>query len=55
MGQGTLLEVRYGLGDRRGGPGQFVGNSGRFGTGRGTLEEVRDGLGDTPRGPGRVV
>ena len=38
--------------DPRGGLGQFVGPSWRFGTGRGTLGEVRVGWGD-PRGGSR--
>ena len=45
MGRGTLEEVRYMLGDPRGGPGRVLGPLERSGTGRGTLWEVQDGLG----------
>ena len=44
MGQGTLREVRDGLGDPRGGLGQVGGPLGRSGTGWGTFWEVQDGL-----------
>ena len=44
-GSGTLVEVRNGSVDPRGGPGLIGGPSGRFGTGWVTLVEVWDGLG----------
>ena len=40
----TIGVVRDGLGDPRGGLGQFVGPSARSETGRGTHREVRDSL-----------
>ena len=64
MGRGTLGEVREGLENPQGGPGQFGGTSGWSGTGLGptrksrtlprTLGEVRDGSGDPRGGPGPV-
>ena len=44
MGRETFVEVRDGSLDSRGGPGRFVGLSGRFETGRETLGEVRNRL-----------
>ena len=49
----TILEVRDEPGDPRGGPGRFVGPSGKSGTLRWTLTEVRDGSLDPQGSLGR--
>ena len=43
MGRGIFGEVWDGSLDSRGGPGWFVGLSGRSGTGRRTLGDILDG------------
>ena len=43
MDRGTVIEVRDGSGDLRGGLGQVGGPSVRYGKGRRSLGEVRNG------------